>query len=88
MGDHVGADAALVLLTPLSMPSMMAAMERIMMTSIATAKTLMRERRGRWTRLPSTSLFMLLTVYGRRLQKTGCGAIGWGWLGVGRASRL
>ena len=53
---------------PLSMPSMMAAMERIMMTSIATAKTLMRERRGRWTRLPTTSLFMLLTVYGNRAE--------------------
>jgi hypothetical protein len=28
------------------------------------AKTLMSERRGRWTRLPATSLFMLITVYG------------------------
>ncbi len=52
---------------PLSMPSMMAAMERIMMTSMATAKALMSERRGRWTRLPTTSLFMLLPVYGRAL---------------------
>jgi hypothetical protein len=29
-----------------------------MMTSIATAKALMIERRGRWTRLPRMSLFI------------------------------
>src|ERR1700728_1808239 len=36
----------------------MATTERIMMTSIATAKALMTERRGRCTRLPRISLFM------------------------------
>src|ERR1700722_18694697 len=50
---------------PLSMPIITPVMERIMMTSMATAKTLMRERRGRWTRLPTTSLFIPLPVYGR-----------------------
>src|SRR5882757_1480664 len=51
-------------LKPLSLPSRMAVMERIMMTSMAMARQLMTERRGRWTRLPTTNLFMLLPVYG------------------------
>src|SRR6266699_1215152 len=51
-------------LKPLSLPMRMAVMERIMMTSMAMARQLMRERRGRWTRLPTTNLFMLLLVYG------------------------
>src|ERR1700755_1223160 len=33
-------------------------MERIMMTSMATARTLMATRIGRWNRLPRTSLFI------------------------------
>src|ERR1700733_601324 len=49
---------------PLSMPSMMAEMERIMTTSMATAKALMRERRGRWTRFPTTSLFISVNSVG------------------------
>ena len=40
---------------PFSIPSMIAAMERIMMTSMATAKALMMERSGRWIRLPKIS---------------------------------
>src|SRR6202521_1201827 len=51
-------------LKPSSLPIKRAEIERIMMTSMAIAKTLMRERRGRWTRLPITSLFMLFLVYG------------------------
>src|SRR5882757_7332268 len=51
-------------LKPLSLPIRMAVMERIMMTSMAMARQLMRERRGRWTRLPTTNLFMLVPVYG------------------------
>src|SRR3984893_18105500 len=51
-------------LKPLSLPIRMAVMERIMMTSIAMARQLMSERRGRWTRLPTTNLFMLIPVYG------------------------
>src|ERR1700729_4302666 len=51
-------------LKPSSLPIRMAVMERIMMTSMAMARQLMRERRGRWTRLPTTSLFMLYPVYG------------------------
>src|SRR6266700_5749146 len=51
-------------LKPLSLPISIVVMERIMMTSIAMARQLMRERRGRWTRLPTTNLFMLLLVYG------------------------
>src|ERR1700744_4693162 len=50
-------------LKPLSLPMRMAVMERIMMTSIAMARQLMSERRGRWTRLPATNLFILITVY-------------------------
>ncbi len=41
-------------------------MERIMMTSMAMARQLMSERRGRWTRLPTTSLFILVPVYWER----------------------
>src|SRR5215467_7578944 len=59
-------------LKPLSLPIRMAVMERIMMTSIAMARQLMSERRGRWTRLPITNLFMLLPVYGNGL---GSGAL-------------
>src|ERR1700722_14968631 len=55
-------------LNPLSLPIRMAVMERIMMTSMAMAKTLIRERRGRWTRLPATSLFMLVPVYGTEMR--------------------
>src|ERR1700731_3546922 len=51
-------------LKPLSLPIRIAVMERIMMTSMAMARQLMRERRGRWTRLPITSLFMQVPVYG------------------------
>src|SRR5258708_34008242 len=51
-------------LKPLSLPIRMAVMERIMMTSMAMARQLMRERRGRWTRLPTTNLFMQVLVYG------------------------
>src|SRR5271170_2923603 len=51
-------------LKPLSLPIRMAVMERIMMTSMAMARQLMSERRGRWTRLPTTSLFIPLPVYG------------------------
>src|SRR5258707_6672001 len=51
-------------LKPLSLPIRMAVMERIMMTSMAMARQLMRERSGRWTRLPTTNLFMLVPVYG------------------------
>src|SRR5437899_1697470 len=52
-------------LNPLSLPIRMAVMERIMMTSMAMATQLMRERRGRWTRLPRTNLFMQVLVYGK-----------------------
>jgi hypothetical protein len=34
-------------------------MERIMVTSMATARMLIDERNGRWSRLPRTNLFML-----------------------------
>src|ERR1700721_4031800 len=51
-------------LKPLSLPIRMAVMERIMMTSMAMARQLMSERRGRWTRLPTTSLFIQIPVYG------------------------
>lgn len=51
-------------LKPLILPSRIAVIERIMITSIAIANALMRERRGRWTRLPRTSLFILIPVYG------------------------
>src|ERR1700722_7551533 len=51
-------------LKPLSLPIRMAVMERIMMTSIAIARQLMSERNGRWTRLPTTNLFIHLLVYG------------------------
>src|ERR1700722_12698712 len=51
-------------LKPLSLPIRMAVMERIMMTSMAIARQLMSERKGRWTRLPTTSLFIQLPVYG------------------------
>src|ERR1700722_12394472 len=51
-------------LKPLSLPIRMAVMERIMMTSMAMARQLMSERRGRWTRLPTTSLFIQVLVYG------------------------
>src|SRR3984957_15228531 len=54
-------------LKPSSLPIRMAVMERIMMTSMAMARQLMSERRGRWTRLPATNLLMLLTVYGSEL---------------------
>ena len=46
-------------LVSLRMPMKMPTMERIMMTSMATATTLMRERRGRCTRLAKISLFIL-----------------------------
>src|SRR3981081_1766546 len=63
-------------LKPLSLPIKIAVMERIMMTSMAMARQLMSERRGRWTRLPTTNLFMLLPVYGNgaedRRHGTGC----------------
>ena len=62
--EHVHADAVVRSLKPLSLPIRMAVMDRIMMTSMAMARQLMRERRGRWTRLPTTSLFMLYPVYG------------------------
>src|SRR5580692_1805684 len=55
-------------LKPLSLPIRMAVMDRIMMTSMAMARQLMSERRGRWTRLPTTSLFMLYPVYGTRAE--------------------
>src|ERR1700677_4099485 len=54
-------------LNPLSLPMRIAVMERIMMTSMAMARQLMSERRGRWTRLPTTNLFILVPVYGNRL---------------------
>src|SRR5580704_16647371 len=62
-------------LKPLSLPIRMAVMERIMMTSMAMARQLMSERRGRWTRLPTTNLFMLLPVYGNgtEVQRAGLG---------------
>src|ERR1700679_1649259 len=53
-------------LKPLSLPIRMAVMERIMITSMAMARQLMSERRGRWTRLPMTNLFIELPVYGKR----------------------
>src|SRR5277367_884482 len=56
-------------LKPSSLPIKMAVMDRIMMTSMAMARQLMRERRGRWTRLPTTSLFMLYPVYGTEKAK-------------------
>ena len=43
---------------PLTWPMKTPVMERIMMTSMATASTLMATRIGRCTRLPSTSLFI------------------------------
>src|SRR5215469_8443446 len=51
-------------LKPLSLPIRIAVMERIIITSMAMARQLMSDRRGRWTRLPTTNLFMLLPVYG------------------------
>ncbi len=42
----------------LTMPMKMATMDRIMMTSMATASTLMMERRGRCSRLAKMSLFI------------------------------
>ncbi len=51
-------------LNPLILPSRIAVIERIIMTSIAIASALIKERRGRWTRLPRTSLFILIPVYG------------------------
>src|ERR1700761_8287464 len=56
-------------LKPLSLPMRIAVMERIMMTSMAMARQLMSERRGRWTRLPATNLFILVPVYGNGLGK-------------------
>jgi hypothetical protein len=35
---------------------------------MAMATQLMSERRGRWTRLPTTNLFMLIPVYGNGLK--------------------
>src|SRR2546421_647477 len=43
---------------PFRMPYMIPTIERIMITSIATASALITERRGRYTRFPKTSLFM------------------------------
>ena len=40
-------------------PNMMPTIERIIATSIATARMLMAERKGRCSRLPMTNLFML-----------------------------
>src|SRR6202000_673748 len=54
-------------LKPLSLPMRIAGMERVMMTSMAMARQLMSERRGRWTRLPATNLFILVPVYGNGL---------------------
>src|SRR5271156_5961906 len=62
-------------LNPLSLPIRMAVMERIMMTSMAMARQLMSERRGRWTRLPATNLFILVPVYGNRWRREGCGCL-------------
>src|ERR1700733_9970932 len=63
-------------LKPLSLPMRMAVMERIMMTSMAMARQLMRERRGRWTRLPATNLFILVPVYGNGAwRRDGCGCL-------------
>ncbi len=62
-----------------SMPMKMPTMERIMTTSMATARMLMMERRGRWSRLAKMSLFM--PVY--RVQETGYrvqGAGSGGWV--------
>src|ERR1700748_586406 len=56
-------------LKPLSLPIRIAVMERIMMTSMAMARQLMSERRGRWTRLPATNLFILVPVYGNGLAR-------------------
>src|ERR1022692_1331389 len=44
---------------PVSCPIMMAMMVNIITTSMATAKTLMRERSGRWSRLARISLFIV-----------------------------
>src|ERR1700742_4442571 len=55
-------------LKPLSLPIRMAVMERIMMTSMAMARQLMMEGKGRWTRLPATNLFTI-TVYGSQVGK-------------------
>ena len=41
-----------------SMPMKMATIDRIMITSMATASTLIIERIGRWSRLAKMSLFM------------------------------
>src|ERR1700738_622097 len=79
-------------LKPLSLPIRMAVMERIMMTSMAMARQLMSERRGRWTRLPMTNLFMLVPVYGNGEVRNGlagckiCSA-GEAGLGFGRCGR-
>src|SRR5467141_1081835 len=62
-------------LKPLSLPIRMAVMERIMMTSMAIARQLMRERRGRWTRLPTTNLFMQVLVYGNGGESRIAGAV-------------
>src|ERR1700722_5214910 len=41
------------------MPMKMPTMDKIMMTSMATANTLMTERMGRWSKLAKMSLFMV-----------------------------
>src|SRR5450755_1380156 len=57
------------------MPNMMATMERIMTTSIATANTLIAVRRGRCNRLLITSLFI---SYQKPSGERICGAPGLG----------
>src|ERR1700678_1228282 len=76
-------------LKPFSLPIRMAVMERIMMTSMAMARQLMSERSGRWTRLPTTSLFIQVVVYGNGRENRIAGsdqknAAGLGLRGYGR----
>ncbi len=56
---------------PFNMPNMIAAIDRIMTTSMATANTLMMERSGRWTRLPMMSLFIKNASRKRRRSSRG-----------------
>ena len=44
---------------PWIMPTMMPTIDRIMVTSMATARMLIDDLKGRWSRLPMTNLFML-----------------------------
>ena len=53
----------------LSMPMKMATIDRIMITSMATASTLMMERSGRCSKLAKMSLFMSVQISGRRVAR-------------------